>query len=270
MTSGPILPGFWQSRCITSDYNVLSFESGGVRVKKYCITVFLLCLAAAAAGCMTNTHGTGSGNVINQTRSMQGLNHVSLEGTGTVLLIQGNQESLTIEAEDNIIPHIVSSVNGNKLAVSYDNTTPSPTKPVKYHLTVKDLSSITLSGAVKVETSGFKTQSLVVSINGAGEGNLSGIEINNLTVTLSGAGKMNMAGTATDQTITISGAGDYQASDLKTRTTTITINGAGNGTLNVSTMLNATINGTGDISYLGNPQVNRQINGAGTVRQVTA
>lgn len=238
-------------------------------VKKYGITVFLICLAVAAAGCISNVHGTGSGNVVNQTRSVQGVNQVSLEGTGTVLVIQGNQESLTIEAEDNIIPHIVSSVNGNKLAVSYDNTTPSPTKPVKYHLTVKDLNSLTLSGAVKVETSGFKTQSLVVSMNGAGDGNMSGLEVNTLLVTLSGAGKMNMAGTATDQTITISGAGDYEAGTLKTRNTTITINGAGKGTLNVSTILNATINGTGAISYLGNPQVNRQINGAGTVRQVT-
>ena len=238
-------------------------------MKNIAITVFLICLAVAAAGCITNTHGTGSGNVINQTRSIQGVDQVSLDGAGTVLLIQGNQESLTIEAEDNIIPHIVSSVTGNRLAVSYDNTTPSPTRPVKFHLTVNDLSSITLSGAVKVETSGFKTRSLALSINGAGEGNMSGLAINTLTVTLSGAGKMNMAGTVTDQTITISGAGDYQAGNLKSRNTTISINGAGKGTLNVSSILNATINGTGDISYLGNPQVNRQINGAGTVRQIT-
>ena len=57
-----------------------------------------------------------------------GSEQVSLDGTGTVLVIQGNQESLTIEAEDNIIPHIVSSVKGNMLAVSDDNTTPSPTR----------------------------------------------------------------------------------------------------------------------------------------------
>jgi hypothetical protein len=238
-------------------------------MKKFCIAVFLICLAVAAAGCITNTHGSGSGNVINQTRSIQGVNQVSLDGTGAVLVTQGTEESLTIEAEDNIIPHIISGVVGNKLVVSYDNTTPSPTRPVKYHLSVKDLSSITLSGAVKVETSGFKTRNLVVSMNGAGEGNMSGLEVNTLIVTLSGAGKMNMAGTAADQTITISGAGDYEAGTLETRNTTITINGAGKGRLNVSNILNATINGSGDISYLGNPQVNRQINGAGTVRQTT-
>jgi hypothetical protein len=237
-------------------------------VKKYVLVAFLLCLVVAASGC--TTQGTGSGNVINQTKSVQGVNQVSLDGTGNVILQQGNQESLTIEAEDNIIPHIQSNVNGKKLSLSYDTNTPTPSKTVKFYVTVKDLSSISISGAGKVETSGFKTQSLVISTNGAGEGNMSGLNINKLTVNLSGAGKIYMAGTATDQTITISGAGDYQARDLKSQTATITINGAGKGILNVSNILNAIINGSGDINYLGNPQVSQQINGAGTVKQITA
>jgi hypothetical protein len=236
-------------------------------VKKYVMVAFLLCLAVAASGCAI--HGTGSGNVINQTKSVQGVNQVSLEGIGTVVLHQGNQESLTIEAEDNIIPHIQSNVNGNKLSLSYDTSTPNPTKTVKFYLTVKDLSSISISGAVKVETNSFKTQSLVISTNGYGEGNMAGLNISNLTVNISGAGKMTMAGTAADQTITISGGGDYQARDLKSQTTTITINGAGKGTLNVSNILNAIINGSGDISYIGNPQVSQQINGMGRVTQTT-
>ena len=93
-------------------------------MKKIGITVFLIFLAVAAPGCITNTHGTGSGNVINQTRSIPGSEQVSLDGTGYVLVIQGNQESLTMEAEDNIIPHIVSSVKGNMLAVGYDDPHP--------------------------------------------------------------------------------------------------------------------------------------------------
>jgi hypothetical protein len=240
---------------------------GGIIVKKYILAAFLVCLAVATSGCITQ--GTGSGNVITQTKSVQGVNQVFLDGIGTVILQQGNQESLTIEAEDNIIPHIQSNVNGNKLSLSYDSNIPTPTKTVKFYLTVKDLSSITISGAVKVETNDFKTQNLVISTNGYSEGSMSGLIINKLTVNISGAGKMNMAGTATDQTITISGSGNYQARDLKSQNTTITINGAGEGTLNVSNILNATIIGNGDISYIGNPQVSQQINGAGTVKQIT-
>lgn len=84
-------------------------EIGGIIVKKNVLAAFLLCLAVAASGC--TTHGTGSGNVANQIKSVQGVNQVSLDGIGTVILHQGNQESLTIEAEDNIIPHILRICN---------------------------------------------------------------------------------------------------------------------------------------------------------------
>jgi hypothetical protein len=250
-----------------SPYNFVVFGIGGIIVKKYILAAIILCFVVAASGCTTQQ--TGSGNLINQTKSVKGVNDVSVDGTGTLIIQQGNQESLTIQAEDNIIPHIQSNVNGKTLSLSYDTNTPIPTKTVKFFLTVKDLSSISISGAGKVESSGFKTKNLIVSINGAGEGNMSGLNINKLTVNLSGAGKMTMAGTTTDQTITISGAGDYQARDLKCQSATITINGAGKGTLNVSNMLKAIINGSGDISYLGNPKVSQQINGAGSVKQIT-
>jgi len=233
----------------------------------YILAAVILCLVVAVSGC--STQQTGSGNVVNQTKSVKGVNDVSLDGTGTLIIQQGNQESLIIQAEDNIIPHIQSNVNGKNLSLGYDTNTPISTKTVKYYLTVKDLSSISISGAGKVETGGFKTQNLIISINGAGEGNMSNLNINKLTVNLSGADKMTMAGTATDQTITISGDGDYQAKDLKSQSTIITINGAGKGILNVSNVLKAIINGSGSISYLGNPQVSQQINGAGTIKQTT-
>jgi len=149
--------------------------------------------------------GTGSGKVVNQTKSVSGVNQVSLDGIGTLIIQQGDQESLTIEAEDNIIPHIQSNVNGNKLELKFDTNSPTPTKTVKFYLTVKDLNTISLSGAGKVESTGLKTNSLTLSINGAGEGNMSGLDLSKLTANISGAGKLAMSGKTTEQTIIILG-----------------------------------------------------------------
>lgn len=236
-------------------------------MKTYVLAIFILCAIIAASGCSMS--GTGSGKVINQTKSAGGVNQVSLDGMGTLIIQQGNNESLTVEAEDNIAPHIQSNINGNKLEIKYDSNTPTPTKDVKFYLTVKDVNSVTISGAGKVETSGLKTNSLTLSINGAGNGNMAGLDLNKLTINISGAGKLIMAGKATEQTITISGAGEYSARDLQSTTTTLTINGAGKGTVNVSNILNAIINGGGEINYIGNPQINQQINGAGSVTKIT-
>lgn len=237
-------------------------------MKIYVFLVFILGLVVAASGCTMS--GWGSGNMINQTKEVNGVNQVTLNGIGTIVLQQGDQESLTIEAEDNILPHIQSKVEGDKLIISYDTNTPTPTKDVKFYLTVKDMTSIGISGAGKIQSTGFNTKTMSINMDGAGDGNLAGLNLEKLTVIISGAGKMVLAGKATEQTVTISGAGNYEAKELATETTTINIDGAGKGTINVSKVLNAIINGAGNLNYLGSPQVNQQINGGGSVKQITS
>lgn len=239
----------------------------GIKLKRYVFLVFVIGLIVAVSGCTMS--GWGSGNLTNQTKEVNGVNQVLLNGIGTIILQQGDQESLTIEAEDNILPHIQSKVEGNKLIISYDTNTPTPTKDVKFYLTVKDMTSIGISGAGKIQSTGFNTKTMSITMDGAGDGNLAGLTLEKLTVNISGAGKMIMAGKATEQTVTISGAGNYEANDLATEITTINVDGAGKGTVNVSKVLNAMINGAGNLNYLGSPQVNQQINGGGSVKQVT-
>lgn len=237
-------------------------------LKEYLMLLLSLCLIIAASGC--TIHGWGSGNLTNETKDVNGVKQVSLDGMGTIVLKQGDEESLTIEAEDNIMPHIQSKVEGDKLSISYDTNTPTPTKDIKFYLTVKDINSIIISGAGKIESEGFKTKTMSISMDGAGNGDLAGLTLEKLTVNIAGAGKMILAGKCTEQTITISGAGNYDAKDLVTETTTINIDGAGKGTVNVEKVLNAIISGAGNLNYLGSPQVNQQVSGGGSVKQTTS
>ena len=243
-------------------------EVGGNHLKKYVILALFICVIIAVSGCTLN--GWGSGNVINETKNVKGVKQVSLEGFGNIVLQQGNQESLRIEAEDNIMPHIQSKVDGDKLTITYDTNTPTPTKDVTYYLTVKDLNSISISGAGKIQSNNFKTNTLDIILTGAGEGNLNGLNVKKLTVNMSGAGKLILSGKATEQTVNISGAGDYQARELESKTATITIGGAGSSIVNVTDLLNAVISGVGDIEYTGNPKVNKQISGTGNIQKITS
>jgi hypothetical protein len=236
-------------------------------LKKYILSALILFVVVAASGCI-GQNATGSGNVINQSRNVSGFNQVSVDGSGTLIITQGNSESLTIEAEDNIIPEIKTTVNNNDLTISFGNRTVIPTKPIKYYLTVKDLNSISYSGSGKIQSTGLKTNSLTININGAGEGNLTNLNVNTLKIIISGAGKLFMSGNANNQDISISGAGEYNTNDLSSKTATITISGAGKGTVRVSDSLNAIVNGAGQISYIGNPKITQQINGAGSVKQI--
>ena len=110
-----------------------------------------LLAAALLAGCTVNTAHTtvtGSGSVAKATRSVSGFNAVTLNGVGSLTITQGGTESLTIEAEDNLLPLLQSNVAGQRLTLGPpDRTTLVPTRPIAYTLAVKALQSLDLNGA---------------------------------------------------------------------------------------------------------------------------
>src|SRR5207249_3387937 len=72
------------------------------------IRVLLLssALAIAATGCALQSVIRGDGHVVSESRSVSGFHAVSLSHTGLLRLRQTGTESLTLEAESNILPNI--------------------------------------------------------------------------------------------------------------------------------------------------------------------
>ena len=192
----------------------------------------------------------GSGTLKTETRSVSDFSRVTLSGIGTLNIRQTGTESLTITTDDNILPLLTSSVSGGVLQLGVKSATiPRPTSDITWNLTVKDLSSITLSGAGKINAQDINTSSL--------------------TVLLSGAGNLSVTGKSVSQTATVSGAGSYKGRDFTTTNTTVTISGAGSAIVNASATLNATVSGTGSVTYYGTPQVTSHISGIGSVKKGT-
>jgi hypothetical protein len=236
-------------------------------LKKYIIVILLLFAVVAASGCV-NQGPTGSGKIVNESRDVSGFNQIDLNGVGELIITQGNKESVTIEADDNIMPYIKTSVNNNKLTINFENNMPMPTQSVKIHVTVKDINSINVSGSGKINSSNLNVNNLTVNINGAGESILNNLNAQTLKMKISGAGKMTVSGNVNEQTIDISGAGEHNANNLNSKIASISINGGGKATVRVSDTLNAVINGAGQISYIGSPKITQQINGAGNTNQI--
>ena len=85
----------------------------------------------------------GSGTLVATTRPVAGVSEVLLAGGGTLTISQGTTETLTIEAEDTILPHLKADVDGPRLALYEDRRAGRlrPTRPVTYQLTVRNLSA---------------------------------------------------------------------------------------------------------------------------------
>ncbi|MGV8025507.1 MAG: head GIN domain-containing protein [Anaerolineaceae bacterium] len=230
------------------------------------IVILVMGIFSACTLPIQNTSIQGSGNVVREDRSVSGFTGVSLEGIGDLEIIQGDIETLTIEAEDNIIGKIESYVTGSTLHIGIERfINVIPTSGITYTLTVKDLNSIEISGYGDVYISSLTTDRLEVNISGGGRIEIDKLMADYLGVELSGAGDFDLAGVVDQQKITLSGAGSYKASDLQSSAVEIDISGAGSAQLWVTGELDVNLSGVGSLQYYGDAQVQQNISGIGKV-----
>jgi len=186
----------------------------------------------------------GSGTSKTETRSVSGFTAVQVHGSAKLIVEQGDTESLSVTADDNLLQHLKSEVRGSNLILGPEGSL-SPTETVTWKLTVKKLNSIGVSGDVAVDAKNIHTDSLDVAISGAGD--------------------IAITGDSARQVIAISGLGKYKGQDFKTDDTSIAISGAGDAVVAAAKRLDVQVSGTGEVRYVGSPEVTRSISGAGSV-----
>lgn len=213
-------------------------------------------------------HTVGSGEVVSESRDVGGFSELAFSGVGHVSITQTGSESLTIEAESNILPLLTSYVSGNQLTIGTEPGVHfTPKRPIRYTLTVKDLSLVRLSGAGNVEIPALGTQVLRVKLSGAGNFSVASLAADAIELTLSGAGSVTCAGQVRRQDVHISGAGSYHGDDLASATANVAISGTGSAHVQVSEQLDARVSGVGSITYSGQPEVRKSVSGIGRISQ---
>ena len=210
---------------------------------------------------------TPSDVIITEVRALQGFTGIEISTFGRVNLSQGESESLSIQGSDNVVPVIRTTVRNGVLLIDTDEniyiTGMNGSNVLTFTIVVKDLTSLTISGAADVEMNGLSTSNFKFTMSGAGQLGLDALNADSLDITLSGVGDVELSGEVTTAQIDIPGAGSVRASDLRIQTAEVTIAGLGGATVWVTDQLTGTISGGGSVSYYGNPQTNTSSTGLG-------
>jgi len=209
----------------------------------------------------------GSGNVITESRSVQNFDRVSISGSGEVIITQSDEESLTVEADDNIIRYITTEVSGRTLYIGFARNVSVilPTQP-RFDLQVKDLVGVKVSGSGKIVAESLDTDGLEIDVSGSGDVRVESLTTRDVEAKISGSGDIDLAGEATEQMITVSGSGKYRAGDLRSERADVKISGSGDATVWTTETLDSHISGSGSLRYYGQPQINATTSGSGKVR----
>ncbi|NLE35857.1 MAG: DUF2807 domain-containing protein [Bacteroidales bacterium] len=229
----------------------------------------------------------GNGDVQTEVRDAVPFTAIANETSFHVNYIQGDDYSIIVEAESNILPYIETKVRAGALEVSTIRGTHclNYTRHPVVTVTAPQIDEIINSGSgdfvagalagstVRVINSGsgdITTASMTgseVSVIISGSGNLmtDDVAATTLKATLSGSGDLTMAGEAVTGRYILSGSGTLFARDVATESARVTISGSGSVYTTVSNDLEALISGSGNVYLQGDPEVSLTRTGSGRV-----
>lgn len=221
--------------------------------KIYMKIVLAVALSFILFGCNVNINNSekdkyihGSGRIITENRNLSECSGIIISSVGTVYLTQSDEQSILIEADDNIIDRVITRNLGGSLSISlaegsYSNIT------LRLYVSLKTITNLSISGAGLVECD-------------------EPITSDNITCYVNGAGKIKLAGKGNNINCLIDGAGNIDAKDFMADTCDVVVNGTGNCTVFVMDNLDASVNGVGSIIYYGNPtKITTSITGLGQI-----
>lgn len=213
------------------------------------IAVLPFCLLAASTALAASL--SGSGRSATENRAVSGYSGIALAIPASLEVVQGAAESVSITADDNVLPEIESVVEGGVLKLrfrqrfaSVDNTR------IRVTVNARALDSLTVAGSGDIRATGLDTPRLAIKVAGSGD--------------------VRLSGRAAALEVNISGSGDVDAARLDTRRARITVAGSGDAVIWAREALSVRVAGSGDIRYYGDPAIEKTIVGSGSVRRLGA
>lgn len=188
----------------------------------------------------------GSGVPATESRDVAPFAAVDLAGSNNVTIHVGGEQAVVVSADDNLVRHVTTRVEGGKLVIGTTSGSFTTKTPMNVDVTVPALHAVTLSGSGTVVADG--------------------IDAKRMTVALPGSGILRASGTATTLAVDHGGSGDAQLEGLVASDVRAVLGGSGRIVVTATKTLDATVTGSGAIFYRGDPaQVTTSVTGSGVV-----
>ncbi|MGD0754964.1 MAG: head GIN domain-containing protein [Bacteroidales bacterium] len=195
----------------------------------------------------------GNRKVVTRERKTDSFTGVKVSSGIDVYLKQGNNEAVSVEADENLQDYILTEVRGGVLNV-YSEYSIRDAERKRVYVTMKEVNSVKTTSAGDVYgESPINSDRLDLSASSAGDIKLE-VKANKIDIDISSSGDITLTGETDFLRADLSSAGDLKAYDLKTREADISVSSAGDADVNVSEKLTARASSAGDINYKGDPK----------------
>jgi hypothetical protein len=235
--------------------------------RTWCAIVGALLIAAPAFAETVK----GNGVLRSQVRTISAFEGVGLGIPARVEVRLGNADTVTVEADENLLPLIETSVRRGTLeikTVRRDLNIDSNT--IKVVVQARQIDHLAIGGSGTIVTEALRSPKLRLAVGGSGSIDVRRADCERVVVEIGGSGNVNVAGSAKKVSIEIGGAGDVSAGNLLADEVGVMIAGSGDATVAARSSLDVTVAGSGNIRYYGDPKVGKTIVGSGRIQRAGA
>jgi hypothetical protein len=221
-------------------------------LKYLTFTVLFIAISTIACGQFRKTV-YGDGDVVRKDRPAGSFSGVKVSTGIDVYLSQGNDMSITVQADENIHEYILTEIKNDILHV-YTDANIRRAEMKRVYVTMKEINYLSTSSAGDIigETP-VRTDDLKMNVSSAGDIKLE-VYADNVEINISSSGDVTLTGEADMLEGDLSSAGDLNAYNFKVREADLSASSAGDADIYVTERLRARASSAGDINYKGNPK----------------
>lgn len=211
---------------------------------------------------------TGNDRIAIEQRVVGNFSNITSYGSFVVNVRTGTDYSLSIEADENLLPYIRTYIQGNNLVIETKNDRCIKSREsIVVDVVTRDVEGLKLAGSGVINANNINAEELDLTLSGSGMIECKRITIDYLRASLPGSGIIELDGTAETTDYSLSGSGLIKGIDLITSRCFANISGSGNIYTHVLEELDVQISGSGNLYYEGNPQIESKITGSGNLRR---
>ena len=202
-----------------------------------------------------NSGVKGNGNVVMETRTVnESFTKIKASEGLNVYLTQGNTESITVEADENLQELILTEVNDGVLKIHCKEQIGRASSK-KINVNFKSISGITSTSGSSVHSTNTIASEKLALKSSSGSSMKVNVETNDLTCDSSSGSSLKVSGETVSLTAEASSGSNIKAGDLKAQSSEVSASSGANLTVNTSKALIAKASSGGDVKYYGNPEM---------------
>ncbi len=215
----------------------------------------------------------GNGQLKKETREVGSYTALASQGSMDVDITYGNSNSITVEADENLLPYIETSVENGKLTIkSKKGINLKTNSKLIVYVTMAKINSLQQSGSGNINGSGAFTSDGKTDVGVSGSGNLklSFDSFKDIDLSVSGSGNVDLkSGNTNSLSAKLSGSGNIDCSSVSSKDVDAKVSGSGNIKVYASNSIDAKISGSGNIFYKGGAQnISSKVAGSGKVMKM--